>query len=91
MGCVQGLLPIPRELTIRMHDDERNLTVAELISETRVNGIDAPSLKSSGRAKRVQLLLGAPIARPFRDQKILEVEGHFSQRDPWDDFPDFCS
>lgn len=74
-----------------MHDDERNLTVAELISETRVNGIDVPGLKSSGRTKRVQLLLGAPIARPFRDQNILEVEGHFSQRDPWDDFPDFCS
>ena len=73
MGCVQGLLPIPRELTVRMHGDERNLNVAELIREARANGIEVPGLKSSGSPKRVQLQLGSQIQRLFGDQNILEV------------------
>jgi len=82
MGCVQGLLPIPRELAIRLHGDERSLTVAEMISEARVNGIEAPSLKSSGSPKRVQLHLGLPIARFFGGQNTLRVRFTAAQANP---------
>jgi len=68
------------ELAIRLHVDERSLTVAEIISEARAYGIELPGLKSSGSSKAEQLHLGAPIARLFGDQNILKVEGYTIER-----------
>jgi hypothetical protein len=69
-----------RELAILIHDDERSLTLAELISEARANNIELPALKLGSTSKAEQLHLGTTIGRLFGNQNILEVEGYTIER-----------
>jgi hypothetical protein len=67
-------------MAIRMHADEHSLTLAEMISEARVNGIEVPGLKSIGSPKAEQLHMGSQIQRLFGGQNILEFEGYTIER-----------
>jgi len=70
-----------REVAIRMHGEERSLTLAEMIVEARLNGIEVPMLKSgSSQPKAEQLHLGTQIQRLFGDRNSLDVEGYAIER-----------
>jgi hypothetical protein len=70
-----------RELAIAMDGNDRKLTIAEIISEARVNGITVPVL-NPGRndSKAEQLHLGTQIQRLFDGRESLELEGWTIER-----------
>ena len=74
------VLSFLREFAISLHGDQQSLTLAEMVSEARVNGIEVPRLKSIGSPKAEQLHLGAQIQRLFSDWNILAVEGYPIER-----------
>lgn len=75
------LLGFLRELAIAMNGDDRNLTIAGIISEARVNGVTVPVLNpGKNDSKAEQLHLGTQIQRLFGGRESLELEGWTIER-----------